>query len=254
MERAAGAARIGNQILGFFAAILILLLLMYGGYSLYDTYMTYQGARLGSDILRYKPTATEDNSPTFAELRNINKDVEAWLTIDGTHIDYPVLQGEDDMEYVNKDVYGKFSLSGAIFLSAGNKPDFSDSYNLVYGHHMEHGEMFGDVMEFLDQDYFDGHATGTLVTPEKNLHISIYAVVEADAYCPMVYHLDQINGDMDAFQQYIRENATHYRDIGITGADRVIALSTCVDAQTNGRAIVFGRLEETEQSVEGTQT
>ena len=55
----------------------------------------------------------------------INKDVAGWITIDDTHIDYPVVQGKDDMEYINKDVYGEFSLSGSIFLSCMNKKDFS---------------------------------------------------------------------------------------------------------------------------------
>lgn len=48
----------------------------------------------------------------------INKDVAGWITIDDTHIDYPVVQGKDDMEYINKDVYGEFSLSGSIFYPA----------------------------------------------------------------------------------------------------------------------------------------
>lgn len=55
------------------------------------------------------------------------------------------------MEYINKDVYGEFSLSGSIFLSCMNKKDFSDNYNLVYGHHMANGGMFGDVVSFTEK-------------------------------------------------------------------------------------------------------
>ena len=76
------------------------------------------------------------------------------------------------MEYVNKDVQGEFAFSGAIFLDSQNKRDFSDSYNLLYGHHMEGGAMFGDVVEFRDKSYFDSHETGTLYLPGKAIAIT----------------------------------------------------------------------------------
>jgi len=248
MERAASLARFGNQVLGFIASIMILLMLMYGGYSLWDVYVTYSGAFMSSDLLKFKPGEGADNAPTFAELRAINEDVKAWITIDKTHIDYPVLQGEDDMEYVNKDVYGEFSLSGAIFVSAYNEPDFSDPYNLLYGHHMDNGGMFGDVMEFIKEDYFNKHQTGKLYLPDATYDIEIYALVECDAYDKYIYNVKNANEDIQGLQNYVKETATHYRDIGVTADDRIICLSTCVDAATNGRAAVLGRLISTEQT------
>lgn len=155
MEIAVKLARIGNFILSLIAVCMIILMLAYGGYSLWDNYMINSGAFLTSDLLKYKPpenSGTEDNL-SLEELMALNPETRGWLTIDGTHIDYPVVQGEDDMKYVNTDIYGEFSLSGAIFLSCLNSPDFSDQYNLIYGHHMENGGMFGDVMEFVETDY-----------------------------------------------------------------------------------------------------
>ena len=110
MEIAGTLARLGNRILSMIAAIMILLMLLYGGYSLWDTVMVYRGAFLSSDLLQFKPAEDAVESPTLLELQAINPDVQGWLTIDDTHIDYPVVQGENDMEYVNKDVYGEFAL------------------------------------------------------------------------------------------------------------------------------------------------
>ena len=56
-----------------------------------------------------------DESPSLQELQKINPDVCAWLTVDGTKIDYPVVQGETNLEYINQDIYGEFALSGSIF-------------------------------------------------------------------------------------------------------------------------------------------
>ena len=66
----------------------------------------------------------------------LNKDVVGWITIFDTHISYPVVQGKDNQEYLNKDVFGKFSFSGSIFLDYRNACDFTDSYSIIYGHHM----------------------------------------------------------------------------------------------------------------------
>ena len=166
LEIAAQAARVGNRILNIIVGILTLILFLYGAYCLWDTYVTARGAFISDDLLEYKPIPGQEENPTLDELMAINLDVVGWLTVDDTHIDYPVVQGENDMEYINKDVYGEFALPGSIFLSCVNSRDFSDPYSLVYGHHMANGAMFGDIVEFVNKDYFDTHTTGTLYLPD----------------------------------------------------------------------------------------
>lgn len=243
MEIAARAARIGNQILSLIAFLMILLMLLYGGYSLWDSYMINQGAFLTNDLLKYKPTGggTGENY-SLEELMLINEDTRGWLTIDDTHIDYPVVQGETDMEYINTDVFGEFALSGSIFLSCLNKADFTDSYNLIYGHHMDNGGMFGDVIEFTDAVYFETHQTGTLYLTHKTFGITLFACMEADAYDRLIYAPGE-ECDMQELLDYLKSSSTQYRDIGVTAEDQIVGLSTCVDAQTNGRVVVFGRLD-----------
>ena len=148
--------RLGDRILSMLAGFLILVMFLYGGYSLWDTARIYGNAAVGEELLKYKPTSeTEEEHLSLQELALINPDTRGWLTIPDTHIDYPVLQGKDDMEYINKDVFGEFSLSGSLFLSCHNSSDFSDGYSLIYGHHMDHGGMFGDVVEYTDASYFE---------------------------------------------------------------------------------------------------
>ena len=246
METAAKAARFGNFILSLMASVIILAMFAYGGYSLWDSYMVNQGAFLSSDLLKYKPQAAEDGGEanySLEELIALNPDTRGWITIDDTHIDYPFVQGETDMEYINMDIMGEFALSGAIFQSCMNSLDFSDTYNLLYGHHMDNAAMFSDVMEFLDADYFESHQTGTLYLPDKTYHISVFACIEADGYDPLIYNPGPDFGTGELLE-YLKASSTQYRDIGVTAEDKIVGLSTCVDAQTTERAILFGRLEE----------
>ena len=57
MHTAAKLARFGDRMVSLLAAGLILLMLLYGGYSLWDTAMVFQGAFLSSDLLAFKPAA-----------------------------------------------------------------------------------------------------------------------------------------------------------------------------------------------------
>lgn len=243
MEIAVCAAKIGNRILSLVAAVMILLMFLYGGYSLWDSYRINRGAFLTENLLKYKPSGDSGETLSLEELAAINPDTRGWITIDDTHIDYPVVQGETDMEYINKDVFGEFALSGSIFLSCLNSPDFSDSYNLLYGHHMDNGGMFGDVLEFEDNDYFAAHQTGTLYLPHKTYQITLFACMKADAYDRLIYSPGS-ECDLPRLLNYLENSAVQYRDLGVTADDQIIGLSTCVDAETNGRAILYGRLEE----------
>lgn len=104
MKIAESIARLGNKLLSLIAVLLILLLFSYGAYSLWDIYRINNNAFVSDSLLRYKPDGI--HSPGFDELRKQNLDVKARITVDDTHIDYPVLQGKDDMEYLNKDPLG----------------------------------------------------------------------------------------------------------------------------------------------------
>lgn len=239
-QKAARAARLGNGLLSLVAGLMCLILILYGGYSLWDTFRIGRNAFASETLLKYKPKAGEEAG--FDELRALNPDVAAWITLDDTHIDYPVVQGADDMEYINQDVYGEFSLSGTIFLSCLNSRDFSDSYSLLYGHHMENGSMFGDVTKFTEETYFTEHREGTLYLPEAAWKLHIFACVSTDAYDSVVYACGE-TADREKLLSYIREHAVQYREE--SGQGPILGLSTCADEEeTNGRVIVFGFLEK----------
>ena len=244
MNVAARAARIGDKLLSFLAIILMVMMVSYGGYSLWDTYVTMTGAFLGRNFIKFKPSLDnpEETRLSLEELLALNPDTRGWITLDGTHIDYPMVQGEDDMEYVNKDVTGEFALSGAIFLSAENEADYSDPYMMTFGHHMDNGGMYGDVMEFLEEDYFEKNQSGHLFLPDGTARkLEVFAAIECDAYDRMIYGINK-KGQIMNLVNYLKEHSTHFRDIGMKESDQVIALSTCVSLETNGRAVVMARV------------
>lgn len=93
MKKAAMAARVGNRILSIMAGILILLMLSYGVYSLWDTYKIYANSFADEELLKFRPTDDGEDNPTLKDLKKLNPDVKAWIQVPKTNIDYPVVQG-----------------------------------------------------------------------------------------------------------------------------------------------------------------
>lgn len=244
MKKAAMAARVGNRILSIMAGILILLMLSYGMYSLWDTYKIYANSFADEELLKFRPTDDGEDNPTLKDLKKLNPDVKAWIQVPKTNIDYPVVQGQDDMEYINKNVYGEFELSGAIFLSCLNKDDFSDPYNLVYGHNMKNGGMFADVADFTNKEYFETHQKGKLYLTDATREIRFFACMKVTAADAKIYHPDGYRKEnLKDLLDYIQANAVQYRDVNVADENSLIALSTCSEAETNGRVVLIGKLE-----------
>ena len=149
-----GANRWYDRIIMLFLVLLLLIVC----YCMYDNYWVYSHS-IDKSILKYKP-GSENYDPDDSPITN---EMVAWLTVDNTNIDYPVMQSGDNIKFLNTDPYGSYSLTGSIFLDSRNSPDFTDEYSLVYGHHMEYGKMFGALDDFLDEDYLKSHTSGELM-------------------------------------------------------------------------------------------
>ena len=217
-------------------AILCLLLFLICLYAMIDAVNVYMNAN-DKSVLKYKPQLGHGSEA----LGELSDDAVAWLTIDNTSIDYPVMQGRNNEEYINKDPFGEFSLSGSIFLDSRNRGDFSDPYSILYGHHMEHGAMFGALDDFIKQEYFDQHRTGTLITTSgQDYTIRLFAACKADATEKTVF--DPPDSTNEELLQYLKQHAAVFEPQGVDAHSRILAMTTCQSAESIERMIVFGIL------------
>ena len=232
-----------NGIVNLAVLIAIVLLSAFAGYALWDSKQLYSSADK-AHYEAYKPTA-EAGGASFEELRIINPEVIAWLTVYGTNIDYPVVQSDDNMKYVNTNAEGQYSLTGAIFLGAGFCGDFCGFESMLYGHHMEGNVMFGEIADFVGKEMFDTHKYGNLYFDEKDHGLEFFAFVQTDAYDGTIFTANvQEEKGKQSFLDHLRSKAVHWRDIGIALDDRIVLLSTCSSSSTNGRDILAGRITD----------
>lgn len=235
--------RVGELLLGVLTALLAAVLILYSGYVIYDTNYIEKQAFTSLDLLQYRPSIINDpNAPPDARtLAIINPDYRGWLTLFGTRIDYPFMQAENDVFYVSHDVYRNASLSGAIYLAAANSRDGTDSYNLMYGHHMDNGSMFGGLDLYADPAYVRTHRQGVMVAESDVYDLYVFSVVRTDAYEGTLY---SAGNRMESVLTYLRhpDQRTEVLLLDeevLSGATQMLALSTCMSDSTNGRLIIF---------------
>lgn len=174
-------------------------------------------------------------TPSLEELAKLNPDVLGWIQIDDTHIDQPVVQGEDDMEYINKDAAGEFSLAGAIFLSVQNSKDLSDPVSLIYGHNMDNGGMFGDLMNYTDRSFYDAHPSGTLRTLNAKYPMQVLGILQTDASNKEIYSVTDASAQ--SLLDYLQKNCLYFSKPE-QPVSQIVLLSTCSDASSTARTVL----------------
>lgn len=235
-----------NSLISVVVGLFLLVAFAYSAYALWDNAQVYNAVDdVMDELMKLKPSIEEDAGPTFEELRAINPDVCAWVTLDGTEIDYPVLQGADNLEYINKDVYGKFSMSGSIFLDTSCSNTFNEKYALLYGHHMANDKMFGDLDLYEEEQFFNQNTTGTLILPDRSYRLEIFACLRVSSSDGNIFTPSTWQQDNSGLVTYARTNSMHLHEetaakIGTSEEySQILALSTCSSEYTDARTVLL---------------
>ena len=181
----------------------------------------------------------------FAVLNEKNPDCVGWVSIPGTSIDFPVMQNGDF--YLKHDFDGNYTDYGLPFLDERCSLSTSDNL-IVYGHHMNDGSMFSELLNYADEDYCAAHSEVVLETENGVEIYQVAAVLRvAGSYAPGEWSVfDQINISAGAFNNPV-ENLVERRlyDTGqeLVFGDRLLTLVTCEYSQRNGRLAVIADKE-----------
>lgn len=186
----------------------------------------------------------------YEELFARNEDMAAWLVVDGTVIDYPVMQTmEDEAYYLKRDFDGNEDEAGCLILDTDSDLYGSGTTNLIiHGHNMKAGTMFGSLDEYRNEDFYSEHKYMELYTETERRCYEVMAVFYSQVY----YTTDQVfkyyqffqAQDEEGFQDFY-ENVKKMSlyDTGVTAelGDCFLTLSTCTYHVEDGRFVVVAK-------------
>lgn len=255
MQVLEGFLKLADALVNFIIVLVLCVAGMYAAYALWDNNQVYFAAEnVQQELMEFKPEVPSEpdmeiNFKSFEELMGINSDICAWVTINNTKIDYPVLYGKNNWDYINKDVYGEYALAGSIFLDSRNDRTFQNIYSLLYGHHMENGSMFGDLVKFKEDTFFEENRTGNLILPDKVYNLEIFSCILTDAADETIFEPQLYEDDITALLDYAAQNSVcidtgKMADLRQRAKEcKILALSTCSYEFTDARTIILAEMK-----------
>ncbi len=177
----------------------------------------------------------------FDALHEINEDVVGWIYCEGTPINYPIAQGEDNEEYLHTLIDGLWNFAGTIFADARCASDFGDPHTVLYGHNMGDGSMFAAIKKYHQQEFYDEHPVMWLFTPEETYVIDLIAGFVTKATSESYI----LHDDTAAMREYLASavrKSNFAAGVDINTVEHLITLSTCSYEYDTARYVLHGSL------------
>ncbi|MBS7345349.1 MAG: class B sortase [Caryophanon sp.] len=178
----------------------------------------------------------------ITKLHSINKDIVAWLQIEGTKLNNPVLQADDNDYYLTHNYKGVFSRAGSIFMDYRNDVQQLGKHTILYGHVMRDDSMFGGLSKYADEAYANDNRVIQFETLYGEYELHVFAAYETTT---RFYYLEtEFEGK--AFGEFIQQIKARSRidtGVDISVHDQIVTLSTCTTSDDDDeRFVVHAKL------------
>lgn len=178
--------------------------------------------------------STDENNKykvDFKSLKEKNPDTIAWLKVNGTNIEYPVVKANDNEFYMTHSFDKSKNKAGWIFMDYKNKLDGNNENMVIYGHNRKDGSMFGTLKKVLTNDWLDNENNFSIsfITESERAKyqvFSVYKIEIEDYYITTRFETDE------KFEEFVNKiKSRSVKDFGITprAGDNILTLSTCAN-------------------------
>jgi sortase B len=177
-----------------------------------------------------------------------NHDLVGWLTIDGTKIDYPVMQCEDDTYYLSHNFQKEEDKYGCLYVKSIADVETPGTNIIIYGHNMKDGSMFGELDRYDSETFGREHQRITFDTLYEEREYQVMAVFRTQIsenddgrFQYYQFYEAQTEEEFDEFYEHVARLSIY--DTGVTAefGDTFLTLSTCTNYAENGRLVVVAK-------------
>ena len=171
-----------------------------------------------------------------------NEDYRGWIKVENTNIDYPILQGNDNAYYLDKDINKEYLASGSIFMNYLNN-GFNDENTVLFGHNMKNGTMFGQLKKYKESDFFYGNNDIDIeLSNGDNLKYKVFSVYITNVEDNYIKTKFDNKDEYKDFLERIKNKSIYKSEIDLNEDDKIITLSSCSYEFDDARIVVHGKL------------
>ena len=222
--------------------VCLVAIFLVSGYNIYKIVKDYQKDQSAySDVTRAAKAEEWTGDVDFDALKKINSEVIAWVYLKDSKINYPIVQTDNNEEYLHILFDGTYGGAGTLFADCMTEDAFSQFNTIVYGHHMRDGSMFNNLKKFKDSSYVDDHPQFEIILPDGKYHMLVWAFLNQPADSDL--YTNNVDADeADKYLDWIEKHAEYVTDVKVDADDRIVALSTCAYEYDDARYVVVGKL------------
>lgn len=178
----------------------------------------------------------------FDALTRLNPDVCGWIMIEGTYVDYPMVQGADNVFYLRHAVSGAMNNAGSVFVDYRHKEPFYERNTLVYAHNQRNLRMFHQVLSYQEKAYLDEHPYVYVYLPDGSMqYYRVYSChVETGTDSYLIHFAD--DEAFMKFVKYTQEASLWDSGVSIFPDSRILTLVTCTDEADEKRVVLHAVL------------
>ncbi|MEG0721056.1 MAG: class B sortase [Lachnospiraceae bacterium] len=251
--------RKGSVISNIILVIAIVVFII-SGVKLYQIFSEYQKGKSEYDKVQKLAVTKKDKKDKedgedkftidFDALVAMNPDIAGWIRFEEpSEINYPVVQGKDNAEYLRRTFQENDNKLGTLFVDVDNKKDFSDKNTFIYGHNMKNGTMFAQLMKYQEEDYYKEHPYFYIYTPNKK--VAKYQICSAGIVGDTSISYQKTYESEQAYLTYLEEikKASAYdTKVTLSATSQLVSLSTCTNVREEDRFLVHGvKISEEDQ-------
>ena len=189
-----------------------------------------------------KPNDISPIQVDFDKLDDVNNNIQAWIYLNDSNINYPIVQGNDNNYYLSKTVDGDYNPNGSLFIDYRNSKDFSDPNTYIYGHNMKNDTMFGDLEKYKKQEYYDNHKEMYILTRKNQYKLEVFAGYTTEDGSEIYNFIG--NDSNERLIELAMSKSDFSSDVKVDYNDKVVVLSTCSYDYENARYVLIGVLRK----------
>lgn len=198
--------------------------------------------------LYHAPIASNhgDNREQFQPLLAINSDIIGWIKIEGTNIDYPILQAQDNEYYLKRNYQHENNRAGSIFMDYRNDIAEKEKNFILYGHRMKNGTIFADLKQWLDRGFYAENPKILFETLNKSYQVEVFSIYRTTTDFNYIRTDFSSDEDYVDFLNTLQEKSLYQTKSELTSDSTILTLSTCdysLDPD-EGRLVVHALIRE----------